>query len=58
MLEGYQLFEVCESWWYLLDGCMLRVIVNLYLQGGVIYIYENVIEQLDLESCYNVLVWV
>jgi PAS domain-containing protein len=44
-----------ESWWHLPDGRTLRVIANPHPQGGVTYIYENVTEQLDLESRYNAL---
>lgn len=55
MLEGYQSLEARESWWHLPDGRTLRVIANPHPQGGVTYIYENVTEQLDLESRYNAL---
>ncbi|KZM50963.1 histidine kinase [Labrenzia sp. OB1] len=55
MLESYQSLEARESWWHLPDGRTLRVIANPHPQGGVTYIYENVTEQLDLESRYNAL---
>ncbi len=55
MLESYQSLEAKESWWHLPDGRTLRVIANPHPQGGVTYIYENVTEQLDLESRYNAL---
>ncbi|WP_417688400.1 ATP-binding protein [Roseibium sp.] len=55
MLDAYQSLEARESWWHLPDGRTLRVIANPHPQGGVTYIYENVTEQLDLESRYNAL---
>ncbi|WP_417693964.1 PAS-domain containing protein [Roseibium sp.] len=55
MLEAYQSLEARESWWHLPDGRTLRVIANPNPHGGVTYIYENVTEQLDLESRYNAL---
>ncbi len=55
MMESYQSLEARESWWHLPDGRTLRVIANPHPQGGVTYIYENVTEQLDLESRYNAL---
>ncbi|WP_244314032.1 PAS domain-containing sensor histidine kinase [Roseibium denhamense] len=55
MLESYQSLEAKENWWHLPDGRTLRVIANPHSQGGVTYIYENVTEQLDLESRYNAL---
>ncbi|MTI44567.1 PAS domain-containing sensor histidine kinase [Roseibium hamelinense] len=55
MLESYQSVDATETWWHLPDGRTLRVISNPHPQGGVTYIYENVTEQLDLESRYNAL---
>ncbi|MEP0234661.1 MAG: ATP-binding protein [Parasphingorhabdus sp.] len=55
MQESYQSLEARESWWHLPDGRTLRVIANPHPHGGVTYIYENVTEQLDLESRYNAL---
>ncbi|WP_417672300.1 ATP-binding protein [Roseibium sp.] len=55
MLEAYQSLEARQSWWHLPDGRTLRVIANPHPHGGVTYIYENVTEQLDLESRYNAL---
>ena len=56
MLENYQSVESKENWWHLPDGRTLRVIASPHPQGGVIYIYENVTERLDLESRYNALI--
>ncbi|NVK35690.1 MAG: PAS-domain containing protein [Rhodobacteraceae bacterium] len=55
MMESYQSLETRESWWHLPDGRTLRVIANPHPQGGVTYIYENVTEQLNLQSRYNAL---
>lgn len=56
MLESYQSVETKEHWWHLPDGRTLRVVASPHPQGGVIYIYENVTERLDLESRYNALI--
>lgn len=55
MLEAYQSLEAKENWWHLPDARTLRVISNPNPHGGVTYIYENVTEQIDLESRYNAL---
>lgn len=55
MLESYQSLEARENWWHLPDERTLRVIANPHPQGGVTYIYENVTEQIDLESRFNAL---
>ncbi|MTI00285.1 PAS domain-containing sensor histidine kinase [Roseibium sp. RKSG952] len=55
MLESYQSVRARETWWHLPDGRTLRVIANPHPQGGVTYIYENVTEQLNLESRFNAL---
>ncbi|MEP3278380.1 MAG: ATP-binding protein [Stappiaceae bacterium] len=55
LLESYRSLEAQEFWWHLPDGRTLRVIANPHPQGGVTYIYENVTEQLDLESRFNAL---
>ncbi len=54
-LKAYQAVETQEDWWHLPDGRTLRVIANPHPQGGVTYIYENVTEQLDLQSRFNAL---
>lgn len=55
MLASYQAMEARESWWHLPTGQTLRVIANPHPQGGVTYVYENVTEQIELESRYNTL---
>lgn len=54
-LSAYQAMEARESWWHLPTGETLRVIANPHPQGGVTYVYENVTEQIELESRYNTL---
>ncbi|HUG60576.1 MAG TPA: ATP-binding protein, partial [Methylomirabilota bacterium] len=56
MLGSYQAMETRENWWHLPGGQTLRVIANPHPQGGVTYVYENVTEQLGLESRYNALI--
>jgi signal transduction histidine kinase len=55
MLSSYQAMEARESWWHLPTGQTLRVIANPHPQGGITYVYENVTEQIELESRYNTL---
>ena len=55
MLSSYQAMEAQSSWWHLPTGETLRVIANPHPQGGITYVYENVTEQIELESRYNTL---
>lgn len=54
-LEIYQALEPREDWWHLPDGQTLRVLVNAHNQGGATWVFENVTEQLALQSNYNAL---
>ena len=56
LLSAYRATEAREQMWHLPDGQTLRVIANPHPQGGIIWIYENVSERLDLESRYNALI--
>jgi len=56
LMSAYQSIEAREFLWHLPEGLTLRVIANPHPQGGVIWIYENVTERLDLESRYNALI--
>ena len=47
-----------EDQWHLPDGRTLHVIADSVAEGGVTYLYENVTEQLALESRYNALIHV
>lgn len=55
LLSAYQTLDSREHWWHLPDGQTLRVLANPHPQGGITWIYENVTEQLALESRYNAL---
>ncbi|MBL4891637.1 MAG: PAS-domain containing protein [Rhizobiaceae bacterium] len=55
-LTVYQALEQSEIWWHLPDGTTLRVISNPQEQGGATWTFENVTEQLALESNYNALI--
>lgn len=58
-LGAYTLKESREEPWYLPDGRALNVIaVPAASGGGVIYIFEEITEQLALESRYNGLIHV
>ncbi|WP_319498553.1 ATP-binding protein [uncultured Cohaesibacter sp.] len=55
-LSSYRDVEAHEHWWHLPDGQSLRVIAAPNPDAGVIYIFENVTERLDLEKRYNALI--
>lgn len=55
-LSVYQAMEQSEIWWHLPDGTTLRVISSPQEQGGATWAFENVTEQLALESNYNALI--
>jgi signal transduction histidine kinase len=50
LLSVYRSSETKETIWHLPDGQTLRVIANPNPQGGMTWVYENVTEQLELES--------
>jgi signal transduction histidine kinase len=52
-LAAYQAVETREDWWHLPDGRTLRFVATPNAEGGLTYIYENVTEQLSLESQVN-----
>lgn len=52
LLEIYAATEPMEHWWHLPDGRTLRVVANPHKQGGVTWVFENVTEQLKMESRY------
>ena len=55
-LSSYRDVEAHEHWWHLPNGQSLRVIAAPNPDAGVIYIFENVTERLDLEKRYNALI--
>ena len=52
------LLETRETWWHLPSGQTLRVIAELHPFGGVTYLYDDVTEQIRLESQYRELIGV
>ena len=56
VLAAYKTLEAKEDWWHLPDGKSLRVIAEQHPFGGVTYLYEDVTEQINLESRYNALI--
>lgn len=57
-LSTYGTDKQIEDRWYLPDGRSLHVIADADGDGGVTYLYENVTEQIALESRYNALIQV
>ncbi len=53
VLSAYRSVEPQEHWWHLPDGQTLRVIANPHPRGGVTWVFENLTEQIDLESRYK-----
>lgn len=54
-MEIYTSTEPLEEYWHLPDGRTVKVLAQAHPFGGVIYLYENVTERLNLESSYNTL---
>ena len=52
LLKVYEETQPQEHWWHLPDGRTLRVIANPHKQGGVTWVFENITEQLEMESRY------
>lgn len=52
-LEIYHSTEVKEDWWHLPQGRTIHVIANPNPAGGMIYFYEDVTQQLSIETQYN-----
>jgi signal transduction histidine kinase len=57
-LTAYTTLEPRETWWHLPDGRTLHVVCEQHPFGGVTYLYENVTDELLLESRYNELIGV
>lgn len=53
LLEAYRAVDSQEHWWHLPDGRTVRVVANPQANGGVTWIFENLTEQIDLESRYK-----
>lgn len=52
LLAVHHATEPAEHFWHLPDGRSLRVIANPHRQGGVTWVFENITEQLEMESRY------
>ena len=53
LLSAYQAVDAQEHWWHLPDGRTLRVVATPQPTGGVVWVFENLTEKIDLESRYN-----
>jgi signal transduction histidine kinase len=54
-LEAYGNTDPVEDKWYLPDGRAVHVMVDQSPDGGLIYVYENLTERIDLQSSFNAL---
>ncbi len=54
-LTAYTTLDTREDYWYLPDGRSVRVICEQHPFGGVIYLYENLTKEFQLESRFNAL---
>jgi signal transduction histidine kinase len=54
--EAYRAIEPNQHLWHLPDGRTLRVVTNPNPQGGVIYLFDDFTERLDLERRYDALI--
>ncbi len=57
-LSIYQSLDTKTDIWHLSNGQTLRVIATAHPQGGATWVFENLTEQVDLETKYNTLVQV
>jgi len=55
-LAVYRSLETQTDLWHLPNGQTLRVIMSAHPQGGATWAFENLTEQVDLETRYNTLV--
>jgi signal transduction histidine kinase len=54
--QAYRAEEAKEHTWHLPDGRTLRVVTTPSAEGGVIYLFDDVTERLDLERRYDALI--
>jgi signal transduction histidine kinase len=54
--EAYRANEAKEQMWHLPDGRTIRVVTTPNPEGGVIYLFDDVTERLDLERRYDALI--
>lgn len=55
-LSVYRAIDTQTDLWHLPNGQTLRVIASAHPQGGATWVFENLTEQVDLETRYNTLV--
>ena len=55
-LSVYRALEPWSDLWHLPNGQILRVFATAHPQGGATWVFENLTEQVDLETRYNTLV--
>lgn len=55
VLAAYRAVEASETWWHPPDGRSLRVVADPNPQGGLTYLFDDVSENVKLESRYNAL---
>ncbi|MCM2294428.1 ATP-binding protein [Allorhizobium sp. BGMRC 0089] len=55
-LSVYRAIDTQTALWHLPNGQTLRVIASAHPQGGATWVFENLTEQVDLETRYNTLV--
>ncbi len=54
-LSVYQALDTQTDLWHLPNGQTLRVFATAHPQGGATWVFENLTEQVDLETRYNTL---
>jgi signal transduction histidine kinase len=54
--DAYRAVEANEHMWHLPDGRTMRVVTTPNPEGGVIYLFDDVTERLDLERRYDALI--
>jgi signal transduction histidine kinase len=54
--EAYRAVEAKAQMWHLPDGRTMRVVTTPNPEGGVIYLFDDVTERLDLERRYDALI--
>jgi signal transduction histidine kinase len=55
-LSLYHSGQTLEDKWYLPDGRAVHVTADQSPDGGIIYVYDNLTESIDLQSSFNALV--
>ncbi|WP_183840411.1 sensor histidine kinase [Rhizobium etli] len=55
-LSVYRALDTQSDLWHLPNGKTLRVFATAHPQGGATWVFENLTEQVDLETRYNTLV--